>query len=132
MTVTARVPTLEENGWVAVATSWSVWMYATITMLAFYFVYRYARYSPWRETAVGRGLMTLSTAICAVLVNTLLAVLLGPEWLLRDVARLLTLGYSIGGLAYMVRNLVQLQGGWRQRNRSPTTPPATQTPENAP
>jgi hypothetical protein len=129
VTNSARVPTVHHDGWLTVTTSWSFCLYAAVLLLTSYFVYRYARYSPWRATSVGRGLMTLATAIAAVDLNPIVSILAGPDWVLRDLMRLLTLGYSVVALAYMTKNLIQLQGGWRQDpNRDPRTDLADRGP----
>jgi hypothetical protein len=93
--------------------NWTFWAYAFVWLPFALFVVLYGCRSPWRSTAVGRGLMTLAGAITAVLtfVLVVLAVPIPPE--VRDLLR----GATLGGVAIagwlQLKNLVQIQNRHR-------------------
>lgn len=79
------------------------------------FEYRYARFSPWRSTTLGRNFMSQKLLMTALL-GFLVASLFFPEWrgLSRDVIR-----YGLYGLLVVTfwRDYVQLVKAQREGRR---------------
>jgi hypothetical protein len=78
-----------------------------------YMIYRYARYTPWRSTPIGRAFMLMKTALLAVFVFVLVSVV-WPDWTWRDEARVLLVGYADFAILTQTWIVLQFQGGFRR------------------
>lgn len=102
---------------VGVLDNWAFWIYFAAWLPFALFVILYAR-SPWRSSAVGRGLMTVSASIVAVLTNALAALLLGPAYPLRGIFSLELIGATAVAGWYQLKNLLASQRSARQKSRT--------------
>lgn len=92
----------------------AVALYVVGLLASGYLVYRYARYSPWRSSAIGRGFMFMKTALLAVFVFVLASVIFG-DYPGEDLFRLALIGYADFALIYQLTVVMREQGRARRR-----------------
>ena len=86
-----------------------------------FLIYRYGRFSPWRQTKAGQSVMLVKCALWATFTWAIIAVLF-PDWGGRDICRVLLLGFVNVALIYQAVVIVRYQGGFRRRKVVHTEP----------
>lgn len=89
-------------------------MYTVGWIAVTYLIYRYARFSAWRSTLAGQSVMLVKSALWALLTFALVARLI-PEGSVKDILRVLLVGYVDMALIVQALTIVRYQGGFRRR-----------------
>lgn len=88
-------------------------LYFGVLTTLVYLIYRYARYSKWEATDVGRAFMGMKVCLLALVLYAFTGVLgLEDPW--RDILRVLVVGGIWAALTYQVVVMVRAQGGFRR------------------
>lgn len=80
-------------------------------------IYRYARYSPWRRSPMGRAFMMMKTALWAVLAHALI-VRTFHDWAFKDELRFALTTYAVGAIVYQTIVVIRYQGGRIRRSET--------------
>ena len=92
-------------------------LYIGVSVTLVYLIYRYARYSKWEDTDVGRAFMGMKVCLLTLVLYAFAGRLFGDgPW--REVARVLVVGGIWAALTYQVVVMVRSQGGFRQKRRA--------------
>lgn len=94
-------------------------LYFGVLVTLSYLIYRYARYSRWEDTDVGRAFMGMKVCLLALVLYGF-ASLAGLEDPWKAIARFLVVGGIWAALTYQVVVMVRRQGGWRQNHLAET------------
>lgn len=86
-------------------------------------VFRYGRYTDWRQTEIGKAFMLVKVCLVVMFAYLLVARWL-PFWVQVPLVILIVGGIDFG-LIRQGKVIVKLQGGWRRRPRK--TPPGDRT-----
>lgn len=79
-----------------------------------YLIYRYRRYSDWRQTIIGKSFMMMKQALWVLFTFILLARLF-PDWEGRQYVSTVLLAYCVAAIIRQTLAVVSLQGGFRRR-----------------
>lgn len=81
-----------------------------------YLIYRYARYSKWRSTQIGKAFMAMKLALWSLLTFVIVARFL-PDNEFWDLVAAVLLGFMAGAIAFQIRAVLYLQGGFLRQGQ---------------